>query len=357
MITVIIDLLTSMVHLVPSRQDIRAREVAELVFEHVYKHHGLPRSIVSDRDALFTSQFWVHLHALMGVDLKMSSAFHPQTDGATERANRTITQMLRQCVSNDQKDWVSKLPAIEFALNSARSESTGFAPFFLNTGRMPRSMILDAGGSSEYPGVRFSPKTRSRAHDSILAARVKQTRLANRKRRPTPFIEGDLVYISTKNLSLPKGRARKLFSKYIGPYPIEKSFGNNSFRVQLPPELSRRGVHPVYHSSQALLRIHVPSDDRLFPGRLAPQVANLDLDPKEWQVDRITSHRGKGREAEFEIRWKAGDTTWISYDDALALDALQDYCEALGVGTPGELPMGKSPPSDSSRSWDLFQLI
>jgi hypothetical protein len=291
MITVIIDLLTSMVHLVPSRQDIRAREVAELVFKHVYKHHGLPRSIASDRDMLFTSQFWVHLHVLMGVDLKISSAFHPQTDGATERANRTITQMLRQCVSNNQKDWVSKLPAIEFVLNSARSESTGFAPFFLNTGRMPRSMIWNAGGAGEYPGVRvFAQKVKDSimtAHDSTLAARVKQTRFANRQRRPTPFIEGGPVYISTKNLPLPKGRARKLFPKYIGPYPIEKSFGNDSFRVQLPPELSWRGVHPVYHAS--LLRIHVPSDDRLFPGRLTPQVANLDLDPKEWQVDRITS--------------------------------------------------------------------
>jgi hypothetical protein len=77
----------------------------------------------------------------------MSSAYHPQTDGATERANRTVTQMLRQCINNKQTDWVSKLPAIEFAINSARSESTGYAPFFLNSGQMPRPMIWDSAGT------------------------------------------------------------------------------------------------------------------------------------------------------------------------------------------------------------------
>src|SRR5262245_34458123 len=105
-ITVIIDLLTAMVHLVPSRQDFRAKDIADLIFDHVYKLHGLPKAIISDRDSLFTSTFWKHLHKLMGVELKMSSAYHPETDGSTERANRTVTQMLRQCVRPDQKDWV-----------------------------------------------------------------------------------------------------------------------------------------------------------------------------------------------------------------------------------------------------------
>lgn len=147
-ITVIICLLTSMLHLVPSRVNYDSEDVAELVFAEVYKHHGLPRAIVSDRDTLFNSIFWIHLHKLIGVELHMSSAYHPESDGSTERANRTVTQMLRQCVSPNQRDWghwASKLPAIEFAINMARSESTGYAPFFLNTGRMPRAMIWDHG--------------------------------------------------------------------------------------------------------------------------------------------------------------------------------------------------------------------
>ena len=118
-ITVVICLLTAMVHLVPSRTNYNASQIAELVFEQIYKIHGLPRNIISDRDVLFTSTFWSRLHRLIGTKLRMSSAYHPQTDGSTERANRTVTQMLRQCIQPDQKDWVAKLPAIEFAINSA----------------------------------------------------------------------------------------------------------------------------------------------------------------------------------------------------------------------------------------------
>jgi transposase InsO family protein len=103
--------------------------MAELVFEHVYKLHGLLKYIVSDRDSLFTSIFWKRLHELIGVKLKMSSAYHPETDGSIERANRTVTEMLRQCTGPKQKDWVSKIPAIEFALNSARSETIGYASY------------------------------------------------------------------------------------------------------------------------------------------------------------------------------------------------------------------------------------
>ncbi|RPD70277.1 hypothetical protein L226DRAFT_425810, partial [Lentinus tigrinus ALCF2SS1-7] len=98
-----------------------------------------------------------------------------------------------------QRDWVSKLPAIEFAINLAKSESTGYAPFFLNTGRMPRAMVWDDASPDEYPGVRaYAQRVKNAimsAHDSILGARVKQTRDANRRRRPSPFVEGDLVYI------------------------------------------------------------------------------------------------------------------------------------------------------------------
>ena len=152
MILVIIDHLTSMVHLVPTKQTYRARDIAEILYDHVYQLHGMPAHIVSNQDSLFTSTFWKRLHELTGTELHMSSAFHPQTDSATERANCTITQMLRHCVSLNQRDWAPKLPAIEFALNTARSETTGFALFFLNYGRLPWSMIWN--DDSEYPGVR-----------------------------------------------------------------------------------------------------------------------------------------------------------------------------------------------------------
>lgn len=153
-ITVIIDLLTSMVHLVPSKTTYTARNVAELIFTEVYKHHGLLRAIVSDRDSWFTSLFWTHLNSLIGTQLKMSTAYHPEMDSATKQANHTVTQMIRICVGLAHKDWVAKLPAIEFAINSARSDSTGYTPFFLNNGQMPRAMVWDNPSKSEFAGVR-----------------------------------------------------------------------------------------------------------------------------------------------------------------------------------------------------------
>ncbi len=197
MLTVVIDKLTGMVHLVPSYMNYKAKEVAELIFEEAYKLHGLPKGIVSDQDTLFTSIFWSHLHKLIGSKLKMSSAYHPETDGATERANRVIGAMLRQCISADQKNWVAMLPAIEFAINSAHSEITGYAPFFLNNGWMLQSMIWDNTAKIEYPGMCVFAMQIKQAiistHDSILESQVKQTHDANRKGCTIPFTEKDLV--------------------------------------------------------------------------------------------------------------------------------------------------------------------
>jgi hypothetical protein len=346
---VVICLLTAMVKITPSRTDYKAKDIAELMFENVYKHHGLPKTIVSDRDVLFTSTFWEHLNALIGIKLKMSSAYHPQTDGATERANRTITQMLRQCINPNQKDWVSKLPTIQFAINSARSESTGYAPFFLNTGRMPRAMIWNSAASDEYSNVReFALKRKlalMSAHDSIIGARVKQTRDANRKRQAVPFKNGDFVYLSTKNITFAKGLAKKLIPKFIGPYKIAKDFGNHSFKLELPTHLRRRGIHDVFHSS--LLRIHLPNDDRLFPGRTDTQIGNGPGTEDEWAVQRIRSHAGSGEDAIFEILWKSGDVTWIPHYQIKHLQALEAYLELMGVEDVSKLKAGKgNPPRD-----------
>lgn len=173
---------------------------------------------MGDRDMLFTSIFWQRLHTLLGIELRLSSSYRPQTDRATERANRTMAQMLRQCVSPDQKDWVMRLPAVELAMNAARSDTTGFSPFFLNYGQMSRELVWDT--TPEYPDVqRFAQRMKEAiiaAHDAIISARVDQVVQANKHRRAAAFTVGDFVYLSTKNLSVPKGRTRKLTPKYFG---------------------------------------------------------------------------------------------------------------------------------------------
>jgi len=339
MICVVIDLLTSMVHLIATKQTYRASDIAELMFDSVYRLHGLPERIISDRDSLFTSKFWKRLHHLLNTELRMSSAFHPQTDGATERANRTITQMIRQCVSPDQKDWVIKLPAIEFAINSARSSTTGFSPFQLNYGRNPSSMIWKV--EDEFPGVRkFAEQMKMAimgAHDAIIASRIENTVQANRKRVTASHKEGDLVYLSTKNISLPKGMARKLAPKYLGPFAITMVLKEGAtYRLDLSEELLKRGINNSFHAS--LLKPHIPNDDRRFPGRLPSQIPGFGKRPDEWVVESIVDHQGKGINSEFEIQWKAGDRTWAPYREVAHLMAMERYCELMGVGDPRELP-------------------
>ena len=332
MICVIIDQLTSMVHLVPTVQTYGAAQIAEVVFEHVYKLHGLPERIISDRDTLFTSIFWRKLHELLGTELRLSSSYHPQTDGATERANRTMTQMLRQCVQPDQKDWVRRLPAIELAMNTARSETTGFSPFFMNYGQMPRSLVWSS--ESEYPGVQVFVERMKEAimmaHDAIIGARAAQVVQANKHRREATFKMGDLVYLSTKNLNLPKGRARKLVPKFLGPFRINKVLVEGAtYQLDLSKELKARGLANAFHAS--LLRPHFPNDDRRFPGRQFHQLPGFGEHPREWAVDRIMSHIGKGADADFEVQWSTGDITWVPYRDVKHLQVLTEYCEALGI--------------------------
>ena len=175
----------------PSRVNYNVAQVVELIFAEVYRLHGLPKQIISDRDMLFTSKFWQKLNQLIGIKTHLSSAYHPESEISTERANQTITQMIHNCISDDQKDWIQQLPAIEFAINISCSDTTGFALFFLNTGRMPCTMIWNSSEQNQYPGVTEFLKqikhTLISAHDSILSVRIKQTQNVNRKRQPVKF--------------------------------------------------------------------------------------------------------------------------------------------------------------------------
>ncbi|TFK53387.1 hypothetical protein OE88DRAFT_1605070, partial [Heliocybe sulcata] len=131
----------------------------------------------------------------------------------------------------------------------------------------------------------------------------------------------------------PKGLSKKLLPKWLGPYRIERDFGNNSYKLELSAHLRSHGVHNAFHAS--LLRIHLPNDDRLFPGRLDSQVILTDehvasLEP-EWAVDRIIAHKGKGTAATFELVWHSGDHTWLPYKEIAHLAPLQAYFDAVGI--------------------------
>lgn len=342
---VVIDRFSSMVHLIPTHTNTSATDVAMLYINEIVRLHGIPKSIVSDRDPKFVSQFWQELHRLLGTKLLMSSGYHPQTDGATERANRTATQILRSVVDSDQKDWVTKLPLVEFAMNAAVSNTLKLSPFEVNYGWRPSLSHLASAEEAKFPGVeKFAEQARLNliaAHDALISSRVDQTTGANRSRREDfPIRIGDKVYLSTEDLNVPKGRARKLVPKYIGPYEVIQVIpGKSAYKIKLPPELERRRIHPVYHISK--LRPHVSNDDSLFPGREARRFYDFGNDPEdEWTVSEIADHAWatRAKEPTFLIKWEYGDETWQPLKDVKDLTALDNYLELMGVESPEQLP-------------------
>jgi len=154
-ITVFVDRLTKMVHLVPSKSTDTAKDVANHFAVNVFSRHGLPAEIISDRDARFTGTFWKSLMLLLQIKQGMSTAFHPQTDGQTERTNRTLENILRCYIDYKQKNWAELLPFMEFAINNHTSQSTGHSPFFLNHGIHP-IVTLTLGQESRNPAAKES---------------------------------------------------------------------------------------------------------------------------------------------------------------------------------------------------------
>lgn len=339
---VIVCKLTNMVHLIPLTTSISAKVLAELYFQRIFPLHGLPNGIVSDRDSKFVSKFWSSLHKLLGTKLLMSSAYHPQTDGATERVNRTIGTILRGVVTSSQNDWYYKLPYVEFAINSSTSKSTGYSPFELNYGYVPASLRI-VQSNVPFEGVRLfaeqAHQNLMQAHDSIIAARMDSAANVNRQRNPTPatYKPGTLVYFSTKNLQLPQGLARKLVPKYIGPFKIIKEYPNTStFKLDFPSSMR---IHPNIHAS--LLRPHIPNDDNLFPKRDSVWSYTLDLSKdQEYEVDSIIGHyytQGKRKTLYFVVSWSTGEVTPEPLDLVNELEALDHYLELQGVTNPLDL--------------------
>jgi len=232
----------------------------------------------------------------------------------------------------------------EFAINASVSETTRYAPFELNGGYMP-SMIREFRSDNLIPkGIRsFASQALQNladAHDAIIEARVFQTHRANIHRREEPHLSiGDRVYLSTKNLNLPKGRARKLCPKFVGPYKIlTTNTESSTYTLELPRALQQRRIIPSFHVS--LLRPYYPSSNAMFPDRVQPDPYDFGaLDDQEWFVDEIIGHQWKARRnLEFHVRWSQGDTTWEPQDQCKDLEALDRYLELQGVSRPAQLP-------------------
>jgi len=250
---VIVDRLTKSAHFIPINMQYSLEKLAQLFVEVIVRYHGVPVSIVSDRDPRFTSRFWHSLHDALGTRLKFSSAFHPQTDGQSERTIQILEYLLRASTMDFAGSWEDHLPLAEFAYNNSYQSSLKMAPYEALYGRRCRTPACwDIEGQRALLGPEIISNSTEKVElirKRLKAAQDRQISLSQKHRRERHFSVGDKVFLKVspwKGL-LRFGMRGKLSPRFIGPFDIIQRVGPVAYRLALPPTLAR--IHDVFHIS------------------------------------------------------------------------------------------------------------
>nr|AAM14672.1 Putative polyprotein [Oryza sativa Japonica Group] len=264
-IWVIVDRLTKVAHFIPVKTTYSGSRLAELYMARIVCLHGVPKKIVSDRGSQFTSNFWKKLQEEMGSKLNFSTAYHPQTDGQTERVNQILEDMLRACALDFGGSWDKNLPYAEFSYNNSYQASLQMAPYEALYGRKCRTPLLwDQTGERQVFGtdiVREAEEKVKIIQERLRVAQSRHKSYADNRRRDLSFEEGDYVYLRVTPL---RGVHRfhtkgKLALRFVGPYKIVSRRGEVAYQLELPQSLA--GVHNVFHVSQLKKCLRVPTEE------------------------------------------------------------------------------------------------
>jgi hypothetical protein len=284
---VVVDKLTKYAHFIPVRHPYNAGKIAEVFVDNVYRLHGMPQNLISDRDPVFTSQFWQSVFKATGTNLKMSTVNHPETDGQTERVNQSVECYLRCFISAHPQHWAKWISLCEFWYNTNWHASLGKSPFELLYGRQPRYFGITAtdsiasGDTNEWLQERVVILNSVRQHLLRMQQRMKAQ--ADKHRTEREFAVGEEVFLKLQpyiQSSVARRANQKLAFKFFGPYQIMERVGKVAYKLKLP-ESSR--VHPVFHVSQlkpcigpprqVLPQLPSPDDLFRFPVRILQQRA------------------------------------------------------------------------------------
>ena len=312
-IWVVVDRLSKMVHVEAIKEAISAEEVAYLYHDRVFRYHGVPQDIVSDRDVRFRSLFWRSLAERLGTKLSKSTKDHPQSDGQTERMNGVLEDTLRHFVGPYQTDWDERLAVAEFAMNSAFNASVQATPFMLNYGQTPDDPTIAALRSKNPAVNKFVgqwDKQLVHAKKCLKAAQDRMKVYADKHRRPAPeYKPGDQVLLRTKCFKLQSQLCKKLAPRYVGPFKVIKAIEPHklAYKIELPPHLAR--MHPVFHVSAL-------KEYKFFEGNYTPPPLPDIIDGEmEYEVDWIEKTRYSGRRRQYLVHWLGYDNpTWEPFE-------------------------------------------
>jgi hypothetical protein len=316
-IWVVVDRFTKMSHFIPLKNR-RAKELAVVFIREVWRLHGLPKRIVSDRDSVFTSKFWEAVMKQLEVNLDRSSAYHPQTDGQTERVNQVLEQYLRTYCSWDQDDWVELLPYAEFCYNNTVHSATKQTPFYAAYGQHPTNNFSDAIDKPGTPAAEGWVDTLRQMQDdmreNLKAARDRMIKQHNRKvskeEAEPQFRVGDYVMVNAKNIKT-RRPTKKLDHKLRGKFKIKRLIGTHAYELELPPGVGK--IHPVFHIS-----LIEPYRLNTIPGRRSPTPVPIDLEESEYVIDRILTSEVRKGKVFYLVGWKGygpDENTWEPYEN------------------------------------------
>jgi hypothetical protein len=347
-IVVWVDKFTKLRHYAACKTAIDAPSLARVFLHTVVRMHGMPECIISDRDPRFTAHFWRAFWTSMGTTLSMGTAYHPESDGQTENANKTLEIMLRSVIDFDQSDWDEHLDGAELAINNSKSETTGFTPFYLAYGqeaRMPLDLALApltkaADNPTAAEATARWRRALQQAQANTTAQQRRQKVYADRNRRDVHFSVGDRVLLSTEHLKLigEKKRARKLTERFVGPYRVQRVVNANAYELELPASMK---IHPVVNIGHLK---EYRDGTRAFPDRPTPltrpePAAVDDNGAPAWEVQRVLEHRttrrGRREVDQYLIEWKGypiSEATWEPIENLTgAIELVTEFNLQRGV--------------------------
>jgi hypothetical protein len=317
-ILVVVCRLSKMAHFIATRDTADSLELARLYRDNIWKLHGLSEDITSDRGPQFVSDFWRELCTLLKIDVCPSTAYHPQTDGQTERVNGILEQYLRAYVSYDQDNWMELLPMAEFGYNNLQSQTTGLAPFAANYGFNVKA-IPDLFPAPAIRGPLPDASTfasqlsdlQKHLQEEMKRAQLIQQEFANRERSAAKAHQvGDHVFLDNRFLKKEK-RCKKLDTKLDGPFKVEAAVGPRAYKLKLPPSMK---CHPVFHT----WLLH-PAPVNPYPGqRPAPPPPVVINNEEHHQIQDLLDSRKRYGHLQYLVRWVGYDRpSWEFAEDLL----------------------------------------
>ena len=327
-ILVVVDRLSKRIHVMPTTTDVDSLGIARLFRDHVWRNHGLPEEIISDRGAVFVSGFSDALGKLLGIKLSPSTAYHPQTDGQTERVNQEIEQFLRLFVNHRQDDWSEWLPIAEFSYNNRVHSATRRTPFEVDSAQHPRLGTEPRRETRIEAANEFATRmtaTQAEAKAALERAAQDMARYYDQHRAPAPaYAVGDKVWLSSKNITTDRPTT-KFADKWLGPYRITSVVSRLAVKLQLPKSMR---IHPVFNvvSLRPYEADPLPNRQPVPP---PPPIITGPEGEEEWEVERIDDSKRRYRKLHFLVKWKGwsnADRSWEPQENlAHAPEAIAEF--------------------------------